>query len=494
MRLFAYLFFTSLFASTLSAQMPYTVANKYGFRVQKDLVYGVAPNYVGVMDTLEIDIYKPLGDNNPKRPLIVLVYGGSWLAGCKEDVKDFAIDMARRGYVVACPNYRLGWHKDNYVPAPSCLLDGTQRNLYPFDSCEVIRALYRGQQDVKGAIRWMKGRAQQDSTDACKVLVGGISAGGFNALAVGFLDRPSEKPLCCFDLPDVLPPDPNMLNQAVMKNCALSSFSVTQAARARPNLGGIDGSLNQNGMDANVLGVINFFGGVPYEALPNNWLAGPDTPAVYLYHQTCDGVVPFGYGQPYFVISQYCNLGCTPWHYQTPNVYGSGAIAAALASMPGTPICYKTEFTTCPAFNPGLAFFECARYADNGSYHYVDQPYVRLQTVADFFSPFVTNPALCNRTSCATVDTKAPELPFDGVQVAPNPFSDRLTLFTDAPPKEPVLLELIQLSGQVLWRDTRVLAPGANALFQGLQIPAGTYGLRVVGKEGARMLVVECTR
>jgi len=491
MRLTSCLLLWCLSCATLSAQLPYTTANKYGYRVQKDLVYGSAQTYVGITDTLEIDIYKPLGDNNPKRPLIVLVYGGSWLAGCKEDIKDYAIDLTRRGYVVACPNYRLGWHKDNNVAAPICLFDGTQRNLYPYDSCEVIRALYRGQQDVKGAIRWLKGRAQLDSVDACKVLVGGFSAGGFNALAVGFLDRPSEKPLCCFDLPDALPPDPDMYNQAVLKNCALTSFTITAPKLTRPNLGSIDGSLNQNGTDANVLGVINFFGGMPYEALPNNWLQGPDTPAVYLYHQTCDGIVPFGYGQPLQVISQYCNLGCTPWHYKTPHVYGSGAIASVLETMPGKPICFKTEFTICPAFNPGLALFECVRYGDNGSYHYVDQPYVRLQTVADFFSPFVTNPALCNRTSCATVATNTPESILDGILVAPNPFNDRLALFTDAPPQEPVLIELLQFTGQVVWRDMRVLQTGENELFRGLQMPAGAYGLRIVGKDGARMVVVE---
>lgn len=491
MRQLSCLLFCCLSCAVLSAQMPYTTANKYSYRVEKDLVYGTAQTYVGLTDTLEIDLYKPLGDDNPKRPLIVLVYGGSWLTGCKEDIKDYAIDMTRRGYVVACPNYRLGWHKDNDVATPICLLDGTQRNLYPYDSCEIIRAMYRGQQDVKGAIRWLKGRAAQDSVDVCKVLVGGFSAGGFNALATGFLDRPSEKPLCCFDLPDALPPDPDMYNQAVMKNCALTGFNINTPALARPNLGSIDGTLNQNGTDANVLGVINFFGGVFYEALPNNWLAGPDTPAVFLHHQTCDGVVPFSFGQPFQAISQFCNLGCTPWHYKTPHVYGSGAIAAALESLPGKPICYQTAFTTCPPFDPNLAFFECIRYADNGSYHYLDQPYVRLQAVANFFSPFVADPALCNRASCATVATYAPQSLLDGIQVAPNPFSDRLSLFTDEPPQGPVLIELLEFTGKVVWRDTRVLQPGANELFSGLRLPSGAYGLRVVSKGAARMIVLQ---
>jgi len=111
-----------LLTATLSAQAPYT-AKQYGYRIEKDLEYGIDLNYAGIQTSLTLDLYKPLGDNNPSRPLMVLVHGGSWLTGCKENEAVFAIELAQRGYVVASVNYRKGWHKSAFVanPGPTAL-------------------------------------------------------------------------------------------------------------------------------------------------------------------------------------------------------------------------------------------------------------------------------------------------------------------------------------------------------------------------------------
>ena len=156
----------------------YTKPAQFSYRVDTSLVYGTAVNYTGHVDTLKLDLYKPLGDNNPHRPLAVLVHGGSWLTGCKTDMTWLAKELVGRGYAVAAVNYRLGWHKAATV-AVAC---GTQdfpdvfpneySALYAADSCEIIRAIYRGQQDVKGAIRWLKARHGLDSTATNAVLVG----------------------------------------------------------------------------------------------------------------------------------------------------------------------------------------------------------------------------------------------------------------------------------------------------------------------------------
>ncbi len=481
MRKFTFLLLLLSFARLLPAQAPFTTPNQYAWTLEKNLVYGTAVNYMGLIDTLRLDLYKPLGDNNPNRPLLVLAHGGSWLAGCKEDISPIALEMAGRGYVVATVNYRLGWHKDDYVPAPNCLLDGTQKNLYAADSCEIIRAIYRGQQDVKGAIRWLKARHIQDSTDACRVLVGGESAGAFLALAVGFLDRPGEKPDCCADLPDAPTPDPNLFNQTT-PGCVSTFWSIPPGSLTRPDLGAVDGLMNQNGQDANVLGVLSFFGGVPAEALSKDWLGGPDTPAVYLFHQTCDGIVPFGYSQPFFVISNYCNTGCTPWHYNYPHIYGNGAIAAYFDASPEPP-CFTTDFVPCDAFNPDLALLDCVRFANNGSYHFTANVPLRAQHAADYFSPFLAAPPCSPGATNCTVAVQEPVSGLHGLQPKPNPFAERLALLSDRPTTEPIVLELSDLTGRVVWRAVRVVQPGENELFHDPDFPPGMYVLRATGKD-----------
>jgi len=471
------LFCLLLFAASLSAQAPFTT-KQFGWRVEKDLVYGIADNYAAIPTTLVLDLYKPLGDNNTRRPLLVLIHGGAWVGGCKDDAAGLVViaqEMAQRGYVVASVNYRLGWHKSGTPIANPYTDPQAGATLYPADSSEIIRALYRGQQDVKGAIRWLKARAGTDSTCSERVLVGGESAGGFLALAVGFLDRDEEKPLSCFALPDAPLPAANMTN-SYTQNCTLQIINPVGPALQRPDLGPVDGTLNLNGHDANVRGVINFYGGVPYEAGANNWLQGPDTPAVYFYHQTCDGIVPFGAGYPFFVISNFCNLGFTPWHPKYPQTFGSGALAAVFGANP-TPSPFTTDFDQCPAFNPNLALFECIRYADNGSYHFIANPVLRAQRVADYFSPFVV------AGNCYTVGSEAPDLLLKA-RVSPNPFGERLSVYWETAPDSEARVTLSDLSGKTVWTGSAMLQHGENVLLAQNRLSAGLYVLQIRTSSG----------
>jgi Esterase/lipase len=347
--------------------------------------------------------------------------------------------------------------------------------LYPADSLDVIRAMYRGQQDVKGAIRWLKARHAVDSTCTRRVLVGGESAGAFLALSVGFLDREEEKPAACYAQPAVPPPAANVTNSYGL-NCAIEVINPSGPALARPDLGPVDGTLNLNGYDANVLGVASFYGGVLYEAGIKNWLQGPDTPAVYFYHQTCDGIVPFGASQPYFVISNYCNLGFTPWHHQYPLVYGNGAIAGLFAATP-SPINYLTDFEQCPAFNPALALFECIRYAQNGSYHFVQNVPLKCQKMADFFSPVV------NGSACFTVGAEEP-LAQISARTLPNPFGERLSVFLESALTGEALVSLTDISGKTVWSANLALQAGENILFDQNRLPSGVYVLQVRAQSG----------
>jgi hypothetical protein len=179
-----------------------------------------------------------------------------------------------------------------------------------YDTSEVIRAGYRGVQDAKGAIRFLKGRNAQDSSDINMVFVGGASAGAIAALHVAYFDKPSEKP---FDAGAIGP--------------------VIHGANSypRPDLGDIEGKLNMNGFDASVKAVASYFGAL----LDTSLVESSSDPGMYLYHQTGDPIVgcdfkkglygaPLGIGANYPHLYGSCiiddraiNLGYSSKHFQT---------------------------------------------------------------------------------------------------------------------------------------------------------------------------------
>jgi acetyl esterase/lipase len=87
---------------------------------------------------LKMDIYEPIGDTLLQRPLMLWVHPGGFLLGDKgvDDMVALCDSFAKRGYVTASIGYRLGFN-----PASA-------------ESAE--RAVYRGTQDIRAAIRYFK--------------------------------------------------------------------------------------------------------------------------------------------------------------------------------------------------------------------------------------------------------------------------------------------------------------------------------------------------
>ncbi len=83
-----------------------------------NIQFGIANDHMGNADTLLMDLYYPnLGiDSSPKRPFIMLFHGGGFSSGDKQsgDIKDLCILMARRGFVCASVNYRIGYDFTEY--------------------------------------------------------------------------------------------------------------------------------------------------------------------------------------------------------------------------------------------------------------------------------------------------------------------------------------------------------------------------------------------
>jgi acetyl esterase/lipase len=121
--------------------------------------------YATVMGTrpLKMDIYRV--PNAGPKPAIIFVHGGSYVGGDPRDDRNAVYGendglmayVASRGYVVAAVRYRLA--DEGKWPAQL--------------------------QDVKAAIRWLRGNAEQYGVDPQRVAVWGESAGGHIAAMVG---------------------------------------------------------------------------------------------------------------------------------------------------------------------------------------------------------------------------------------------------------------------------------------------------------------------
>lgn len=164
--------------------------------VQKttDVIYG---NNISVLSgtptatDLKMDVYEPVGDALPQRPVVIYMHTGSYLpayinqtpTGTRNDSATVAMctRFAKRGYVVANIDYRLGWN-----PAGSNvdIRRGT-----------ILQAIYRSIQDAKAAVRYIRKDAATTNTfkiDPNKIILAGQGTGGYIALNYNSLNDPLQ--------------------------------------------------------------------------------------------------------------------------------------------------------------------------------------------------------------------------------------------------------------------------------------------------------------
>lgn len=146
---------------------------------------------------LQLDLYAPAFSTRDVRPAIVLVHGGGWRAGYRENLTPLAQALALRGYVAATISYRL---------APEAK--------YP-------AAIH----DVKAAIRWLRMNAENYAIDRNHIAVAGGSAGGQIASLVGVTSG-MEK----FD-PQAATSDVSSAVQAIINIDGLSDFTSEEARK-----------------------------------------------------------------------------------------------------------------------------------------------------------------------------------------------------------------------------------------------------------------------
>lgn len=113
-------------------------------QIDRSIAYGEGPRR-------ELDVYQPKARKNA--PVVVFFYGGSWQSGRKETYFFAAAALAKRGYVVVVPDYRV--YPD--VHYPDFLDDGAQ------------------------AVAWARRNARRYGGDPGKLFIMGHSAGAYIA-------------------------------------------------------------------------------------------------------------------------------------------------------------------------------------------------------------------------------------------------------------------------------------------------------------------------
>ncbi len=218
------------------AEAPYFTANE--IVEVKDVTYGAAMRWPSsVVDTLKMDVYMPDPGIDPlaERPFILLIHGGAFYGGQRQDMQFLCQEYARRGYVAATMSYRLGWECDPNSGLLICFFCGPLA-----DKLKV--AAYRSVQDTRAALRYMAFHAGDYGIDPDNFFVGGTSAGSVAAIHAAFLDQDQADLFCpdCVTAVGQLDSNVNMIQapytiQGVVNNCgAVMNLDIFEAGLPMP--------------------------------------------------------------------------------------------------------------------------------------------------------------------------------------------------------------------------------------------------------------------
>ncbi len=286
-----------IFYQTQAQSYRYTNTIFTAVDVTSGIVYGNAPfldsPYSDESATTDgdliMDIHQPQGDTNTNRPAIIFAHGGGFLDGSRDvdDMKAFCDTFALKGYVTATIDYRQGVEvNDN-------------------GDLHYNRAAYRGLQDGRAAVRFLRANAATYGIDPDKIYWGGNSAGSFIGLNAIYMDS-SEKP-----------DDAGNVNYTITVNGIPVAYT-------GPDLGDLDIGDNLD-MSGEPDGVMACWGGVGDPAT----IQAENNQAVFLIHGEADNIVPFNQGPPFGLSG-------------VSDVYGSNAINTQLTDI-GIPA-QKTYF------------------------------------------------------------------------------------------------------------------------------------------------------
>lgn len=241
---------------------------------------------------LHMDVYTPKGDKETNRATVVVLHGGAFAAGDKADTDQLSVtycdSLAARGYVTVAVEYRLG------------ITATFNEYALTIDSLDFSRTVYRGVQDVRAAIRYLRSNSKKFGIDPNRIYVIGNSAGGILSLENLYMDKASEIPA---------------------------------AAKNKPNLGGLD-EYGKQGVASEANAAVALWG-----AVHDINIIEDNTKPVLLVHGKADSTVLFKTGRPLGNIAavlenlmpaEVASVGSMAFNVNTPTLYGSFVIDSVL--------------------------------------------------------------------------------------------------------------------------------------------------------------------
>lgn len=220
-----------------------------GVRLESGVSYARAAG-----QELKLDLYLPGGIAKDKpRALFVLIHGGGWKSGQREDYRPHAVRVAAAGYPVASLSYRLS---------------GTAK--FPAQ----IR-------DVNAALQFLADQGAKYGIDPQRIVVMGGSAGGHLAMLAAYADMPEFAPEA----------DPNLqiLRPADTKKTAYEIAAVFNFYG--PSDLTTSFAVSQSVVPALMGGTFEQMSDTYRAASPMSHLS-PDDPPTLLVHGTLDDIVP----------------------------------------------------------------------------------------------------------------------------------------------------------------------------------------------------------
>ena len=206
---------------------------------------------------LALDIFRPLNDTLEKHPLVMMIYGGAYYFGSKDDMKitNLCRHLASLGYVVVSIDHRLG-----FFPSKS----------------GIGRAAYRAVQDAHAALRFLVSHHEDYRIDTSMIFVGGSSSGAVTALSLAFM-------------PDEGRP------------------KYTRKGLFRPDLGDIDTCGNALRTKFRIRAVVDMWGAMS----DTSSLRGHDI-SILAFHGDADNIMPYGHDRPFSVAKPFNRLAGDP--------------------------------------------------------------------------------------------------------------------------------------------------------------------------------------
>lgn len=233
------LLITLLLSISLFAQTRYLDKVFSDVDTTANVKYGLNVNDTGVTQDLYMDIYEPAGDVEIDRPMVVLIHGGAFMMGSKNNpnVEFLCCELAMRGYVTASIQYRLGIGNGSFY--------------------EFGKAILRAVQDAKASVRYLKANKATYLIDEDRIAVGGFSAGGVTSLNYAYWS-------------------PNELIDSISSG-----------------VGDLEGESGTPGVSSSIKCIINCWGAIS----DSTWVNRNDsTIPVISFHGTNDPIVPYDAG------------------------------------------------------------------------------------------------------------------------------------------------------------------------------------------------------